>query len=377
MAEQNEGQEKTEEPTSRRLEQSREQGQVPRSRELTTTALLLAAGGMLMLIAPFIFEQFVQLGQVSWRIDAATIRAPDGMFRILRAGLWLGALAGLPVVVFVTVVGITSVLALGGVVYTFQPLAPKLSRISPIAGLGRMFSKRSLVELLKACLKLVVVGLPVFLILSSLSDEILALDLAHIDAAIMQSLSLVGWGFLGMALATAIVALVDVPWQIFDNADKLKMSLQEIKEEMKDTDGRPEVKQRIRRLQQEMASRRMLSDVPEADVIITNPEHYAVALKYDAGNMGAPRVLAKGVDFLAARIRQVATEKEVTIVQAPALARAVYYSTDIGGEIPKGLYLAVARILAYVMQLDRYRTGQGTAPVWPDELPIPDELRHD
>ena len=377
MAEQNEGQEKTEEPTARRLEQAREQGQVPRSRELTTTALLLAAGGTLMLMAPFVYAQFQELAMVSWRIDAATIRAPDGMFRILRSGLWLGLLAGLPVVVVVTAIGIASVLALGGVAVTFEPLLPKFSRIDPLAGLGRMFSLRSLVELLKAILKLFVVGVPVFLILSALSDEILALDLEHIDAAIMHALSLVGWGFLGMAAATIIIALVDVPWQLHDFASKMKMSLQEIKEEMKDTDGRPEVKQRIRRLQQEMASRRMLADVPNADVIITNPEHYAVALKYDAGSMGAPRVLAKGADFLAARIRQAATEHSVTIVQTPALARAVYYSTEVGGEIPKGLYLAVARILAYVMQLNRYRTGQGTAPVWPDELPIPDDLRHD
>ena len=377
MAEQNEGQEKTEEPTSRRLEQAREQGQVPRSRELTTTALLLAAGGTLMLLAPFVYAQFIELGRLSWQIDSATIRAPDGMFRILRSGLWLGVLAGLPVVVVVTAIGIASVLALGGVSVTFQPLMPKLSRIDPIAGIGRIFSMRSLVELLKAILKLFVVGVPVFLILSALSDEILALDLQHIDAAIMHAMWLVGWGFLGMAAATIIIALVDVPWQLYDFASKMKMSLQEIKEEMKDTDGRPEVKQRIRRLQQEMASRRMLADVPNADVIITNPEHYAVALKYDAGSMGAPRVLAKGADFLAARIRQAGTDHAVTIVQAPALTRAVYYSTEIGGEIPKGLYLAVARILAYVMQLNRYRKGQGTAPVWPDELPIPDELRHD
>lgn len=377
MAEQNEGQEKTEEPTTRRLEQAREQGQVPRSRELTTTALLLAAGATLMLMAPFVYAQFIELAEVSWRIDSATIRAPDGMFRILRSGMWLGVLAGLPVVVVVTAIGIASVLALGGVAVTFQPLMPKFSRIDPIAGIGRMFSLRSMVELLKAILKIFVVGVPVVLIMHSLADEILALDLEHIDAAIMHALSLVGWAFLGMAAATIIVALVDVPWQMYDFSSKLKMSLQEIKEEMKDTDGRPEVKQRIRRLQQEMASRRMLADVPNADVIITNPEHYAVALKYDAGSMGAPRVLAKGADFLAARIRQAGTEHAVTIVQTPALARAVYYSTEVGGEIPKGLYLAVARILAYVMQLNRYRAGQGTAPVWPDELPIPDDLRRD
>ena len=202
---------------------------------------------------------------------------------------------------------------LGGVSFNVDSLMPKFSRIDPLAGLARMFSMNALVELAKAVLKLVAVSVPVFFILTALTDDLLALDMQSIQSAMAGAVGIVGWGFLAMAAATMLIAMVDVPWQLYSYAQKLKMSFQEIQEEMKDTDGRPEVKSRIRRLQQEMSRKRMLADVPQADVIITNPDHYAVALKYDADKMGAPRVLAKGVDFLASRIRQAATEKTLRL----------------------------------------------------------------
>ena len=377
MAEQNDGQERTEEATPRKREQALEQGQVPRSRDLTTTVLLLGAAGMIMLLAPYMVDQLVQLAHAAWRLEPSDIRSPDIMFRVLRQGVWMGLLAALPVILTVTVAGVVSGMLLGGVTFNVDSLMPKFSRIDPLAGLARMLSMNALVELAKAVLKLVAVSVPVFFILTALTDDLLALDMQSIQSAMAGAVGIVGWGFLAMAAATMLIAMVDVPWQLYSYAQKLKMSFQEIQEEMKDTDGRPEVKSRIRRLQQEMSRKRMLADVPQADVIITNPDHYAVALKYDADKMEAPRVLAKGVDFLASRIRQAATENNIAIVQTPALARAVYFSTEVGAEIPKGLYLAVARVLAYVLQLNRYRIGIGAVPQWPDDLPIPDDLRHD
>jgi len=377
MAGQDDGQERTEDATPRRREQARERGEVPRSKELATTALLLGAAGTFMVLTPWMADKFMELAKHAWQLDAATVRAPDAMFRVLREGTYIGVLAAAPVLIVLAIAAIVAGVALGGVAFTFEPLLPQLSRIDPMAGLARMFSKRAVVELAKATLKLMVVGGPIVMMLASLANKMLALDRLNIQAAIAHAVGLIGWGFLAMAAATAIVALVDVPWQLYDFAEKLKMSFQEIKEESKDSDGRPEVKSRIRRLQQDMARKRMLTEVPNADVIITNPEHYAVALKYDQNTMAAPQVLAKGVDLLAERIRHVAAEHSITVIQTPALARAVYYSTEVGREVPKGLYLAVARVLAYVMQLNRYRTGIGKAPVWPDELPIPDELKRD
>lgn len=377
MAEQSDGQERTEEATPRKREQALEQGQVPRSRDLTTSVLLLGAAGMVILLAPYMVDKLVQCAHAAWRLEPGDVRSPDMMFSVLRQGVWLGLLAALPVILAITVAGVVAGMVLGGAAFNPDSLMPKFSRIDPLAGLARMFSKNALVELGKAVLKIVVVGVPVYFILDALTDDLLALDMQSIEGAMAAAVSIVGWGFLGMAATTILIAMVDVPWQLYSHSEKLKMSFQEIKEEMKDTDGRPEVKSRIRRLQQEMSRKRMLADVPMADVIITNPEHYAVALKYDAEKMGAPKVLAKGADFLAGRIRQAAIEHNIAIVQTPALARAVYYSTEVGAEIPKGLYLAVARVLAYVLQLNRYHKGIGAVPQWPDELPIPDDLQHD
>ena len=293
MAEQNDGQERTEEATPRKREQAREQGQVPRSRDLTTSVLLLGAAWIIILLAPYMVEKLVQLAHAAWHLEPADVRSPDIMFRVLRQGVWLGLLAALPVIATVTVAGVVAGMVLGGVAFNADSLMPKFSRIDPLAGLARMFSMNALVELAKAILKIVVVGVPVYFILYALTDDLLALDMQSISSAMGSAVSIVGWGFFAMTAATILIALVDVPWQLYSHSEKLKMSLQEIKEEMKDTDGRPEVKSRIRRLQQEMSRKRMLADVPMADVIITNPEHYAVALKYDADKMGAPRVLAK------------------------------------------------------------------------------------
>ena len=375
MAETESGQEKTEEASTRRLEQAHERGEVPRSRDLSTSALLIVGAASAIAYGPSATAVMLKLAHGQFAFGANAYRHPEAMVTALGLATRAGLVIAVPIMLLLAVAGIAANISLGGFSLSAEPLLPKFSRLDPIAGIARIFTLRSLVELSKSIVKFFVVGVPCVLILSGMMKSLLALSGQSPVQAALHGASIVGWGFLGMAAATALVAAVDVPWQLYEYANKMRMSRQEVREEAKDTDGRPEVKQRIRRVQQEMARKRMLADVPKADVIITNPDHYAVALSYASGSMGAPKLLAKGVDFMAERIRKVAGEHEIPIVQAPALARAVYHSTDVGYEIPKGLYLAVARILAYVFQLDRYRQGAGNAPVWPDDLPIPDELQ--
>ena len=375
MAETESGQEKTETASERRLQQARERGEVPRSRDLSTAALLIVGSASVLAFGERGAQVMLVLARAQFSFGPHAWRDPGAMVAALGQATRAGLVIALPILVLLTLAGIFASVALGGASFSSEALAPKFSRLDPIAGLGRLFALRSLVELVKSIGKLIVVGIPCVLILWHLMQVLLALSSQTPAQAAAHAVSMLGWGFLGMAAATAIIAAFDVPWQLYDYATKMRMSRQEVREESKDTDGRPEIKQRIRKVQQEMARKRMLADVPKADVIVTNPDHYAVALRYDSTAMGAPKLLAKGVDFMAERIRKVAGEHGIAIVQAPALARAVHHSTEVGYEIPKGLYLAVARILAYVFQLDRYRKGAGASPVWPDDLPIPDELR--
>lgn len=246
-----------------------------------------------------------------------------------------------------------------------------------MSGLGRMFGPKALLELGKAVAKVLVVGSFAGLIIYLNLPEILLLHRESPADAIEHAVTIVAWAFLFMAAAMILITAIDIPIQLFQHSQKLRMTLQQVKDEMKDSDGRPEIKQKIRQLQQQMASNRMMQDVPMADVVITNPEHYSVALRYDQSVDGAPIVLAKGADLLAMKIRELATENDIPIVSAPPLARAVYFNTDIGGEIPAGLYVAVAQVLAYIYQLRQWARGQIKKPTLDTKFDIPVELRHD
>jgi flagellar biosynthetic protein FlhB len=257
-------------------------------------------------------------------------------------------------------------------------MAPKFSRMNPGAGLKRMFSAKAVAELLKALAKFFIVLFVALLVLSADIDDLLRIAHEPLDRAIIHSLQVVGWSTLWMACGLFIIAAVDVPIQIWESIKKLKMTKQEVRDEHKDQEGRPEVKQRIRQLQREMSQRRMMAAVPDADVVITNPTHYAVALKYDPDKGGAPMLIAKGSDLLALKIREIATANEILLLESPALARSIYYSTELEQEIPGGLYLAVAQVLAYVYQIRQYRAGKGKRPdPLKDDLPIPPDLRRD
>jgi flagellar biosynthetic protein FlhB len=268
---------------------------------------------------------------------------------------------------------VLSNILVGGWLFSTEVMSPKFSKLNPISGIKRMFSLKALVELLKALLKFVLMSAIAILFLYSTLNELRLLGTVEVVEGMTNAGSLLVQAFLVMSLGLVVIALIDAPYQLWSNAEEMKMTLQEIKDEYKQTEGSPEIKGRIRRMQREMAQRRMMQDVPSADVIITNPEHYAVALQYDATTGDtAPKVLAMGIDFIAAQIRVIAQQNNIQIVRSPALARALYYNSEVGQVIPRSLFTAVAQILATVYQLREKKTS--TMPDF-SNIAIPDDLK--
>lgn len=377
MAESESGADKSEEPTEKRLRESREKGQLARSRELSTVAVTLGGIGGLLASGGGLAQTLMAMMQGTFELSRETLLDEGAMVRLLMGSGLMALEAIMPLLIALLIASIVGPVALGGWLFSAKAMAPKVSRMNPAAGLKRMFSTKALVELLKALGKFLVVLGVALLVLSAYQDDLLSIAKQPLDLAIMHSVEIVGWCALWMACGLIIIAAVDVPFQLWDNKQKLMMTKQEVKDEYKDSEGKPEVKSRIRQLQREAAQRRMMQAVPEADVVITNPTHFAVALKYDGDKGGAPRLVAKGGDFVALKIRKIAQEHKVTVLESPALARAVYYSTELDQEIPAGLYLAVAQVLAYVYQLRQYRSGKGRRPDPLNNLPIPPDLRRD
>ena len=370
------GQERTEQPTPKRLNEARKKGQIARSRELNTTLVLLAgAGGMIFL------GDNIMLGLKGIMTRGLTLKRevlfnPDTMVDFFMGGVVDALLILAPLFVLLVFVAFLAPMMLGGFSFSPEAISVKMSKLDPIKGLGKIFAVRGLVELLKALAKFVIVAAVVIVYLWINTDKFLHLADLEVNVALAETGYLIFWGFLFISCALIVVTMVDVPFQLWDHKKQLMMTLQEIKDEFKETDGHPEVKQHIRKLQMEMAERRMMQEVPKADVVITNPTHYAVALKYDQTSMGAPRVIAKGADLVAAEIRKVAAENNVPIAAAPPLTRALFFNTELGDEIPAGLYLAVAQILAYVYQLDKTKRASNDEITLPD-VDIPDDLKHD
>ncbi|MCD1638112.1 flagellar biosynthesis protein FlhB [Stutzerimonas frequens] len=377
MAESESGADKSEEPTEKRLRESREKGQLARSRELSTVAVTLGGIGGLLASGGGLAQTLMAMMQGTFELSRETLLDEGSMASLLMGSGLMALEAIMPLLIALLIASIVGPVALGGWLFSAKAMAPKVSRMNPAAGLKRMFSTQALVELLKALGKFLVVLSVALLVLSAYQDDLLSIAKQPLDLAIMHSVEIVGWCALWMACGLIIIAAVDVPFQLWSNKQKLMMTKQEVKDEYKDSEGKPEVKSRIRQLQREAAQRRMMQAVPEADVVITNPTHFAVALKYDGDKGGAPRLVAKGGDFVALKIREIAQEHKVTVLESPALARAVYYSTELDHEIPAGLYLAVAQVLAYVYQLRQYRAGKGRRPEPLNNLPIPPDLRRD
>lgn len=378
MAEEDDsGQEKTEEASARKIEKAREEGQIPRSRDLTTTAVLMLAAIGLYIFAGFMADRIIGLTRASFVISRAAIFDPNAMIGTLAAAIYDGLISIAPLMAILLVASIAGPIALGGFIFSSKAMMPQLSRMNPIAGIKRMFSMHSVIELLKSLGKVGLILWVTILLLKFYAQDMYRLSDESVGNAIIHSLEISILAVITLSAATILIAAIDVPIQIYQYNKKLKMSRQDLKDEAKDTEGKPEVKGRIRQLQREMAQRRMMGNVPQADVVITNPEHFSVALRYDPEKMDVPIMLAKGGDHVAMKIREIANAHKIDIIQSPVLARAIFYTTDIDEEIPAGLYLAVAQVLAYVFQLRNYRKGRGDRPQYPRNINVPREMRYD
>lgn len=366
--------EKTEPASPRRLEQAREEGDVPRSRELATCTVLLAAGLGLWMSGDGLIRRLSNMLASGFSFQREHAFDFNQLLVHLGVGLIDVAIGLAPLVGILVLVALGSPLLIGGWLFSAKSLEPKFSRLNPLSGLGNMFSVRSLVELVKAIGKALLIGSIAWIVVKSQIDEMLALSAEPFASGYAHLGSLLLVGFMSIVSGLVVIALIDAPYQMWHYANKLKMTREEVRQESKESDGDPQVKARIRQMQREMAKRRMMSEVPTADVVVTNPTHYAVALKYTEGKMRAPTVVAKGTDEVAAKIRELAAENKVPLLEAPPLARALYRHTELGDEIPSALYTAVAEVLAYVFQLRAYGKNGGVRPVAPQELDVPPDL---
>ena len=376
MAEESGG-EKTEQPTAKKLQDAAKKGQIARSKDLGTAVVLIASAASLLIFGKMLAIAVLNIGQRLMRLDQKDIFEPNSMFTAWgEAGRELAApLAG--IFFFILIAAFIGNTLLGGFNFSWEAAGPKASKMDPLKGFKRMFGLQALVELGKSILKVAVVMGVAYLLLNIYFMDIMALSLMSEPNNIESALYFLGWLFLGLCASVSIIAVVDAPYQMWNHTKQLKMSLQEIKDEHKNSEGSPETKGRIRRTQMQMSMKRMMQQVPTADVIVTNPTHYAVALKYDQGKFRAPAVVAKGVDEVAMHIRKIANEHKIPVLESPALARSIYYTTKLDHPIPEQLFAAVAQILAYVYQLKMYRKGKGSRPKsLAKELPIPEDFRH-
>jgi len=374
MAQENEdGQEKTEEATSKRLEDAREKGQVPRSRELTTTAMLLMAALSLSVMGGHMIEQLGQLMHHGLVIERAKVFDRWAVIDTLGTTIGHAALLMTPFMLVMMVTAFAAPVALGGWAFSTQALTFKPDKLDPIQGMKRLFNTRGLVEVVKAMAKFLLIGSVGAGLLWHYLPELMALGRESVTSGLAHTGSILSHAFVVLSASLLLIAAIDVPFQLWDHAKNMKMTRQEVRDEHKNTEGKPEVKSRIRQLQREVAQRRMMEEIPRADVVITNPTHYAVALRYDAEKMAAPVVVAKGVELVASQIRTVAVANRVPLYEAPPLARALYYSTEINHEVPAGLYLAVAQILAYIFQLKASVRG-GPIPVRPGKVEVSEDF---
>ncbi len=369
------GQERTEEPTGKRLSDAKDKGQVARSRELNTFIVLVVGSIGILAFGHYVTESLWTIMREQFQLSRSEIFDPTALVRHFGRVMWSAGTMLAPFLVVMVIAALVGPLALGGWSFSFESLQPKFEKMDPIKGVARLFGVRGLIELVKSLLKfLLIFGITVGLFLAHFKDFV-GLNGEPFVVAIKHGADLIGFSLVVLSASVGLIALIDVPFQLWDHKKKLKMTRQEIKDEMKDTDGRPEIKSRIRSLQMELAQSRIMEEVPKADVIITNPTHFAVALKYEHDQSAAPRVVAKGADLIAAHIRNLANASKIPVVSAPPLTRAIYHSTELDSEIPEGLYLAVAQVLAYVYQL-RSAYEHGTLePEMPIDLPIPDEYK--
>ncbi|MDD9195553.1 flagellar biosynthesis protein FlhB [Aliivibrio sp. S3MY1] len=375
MAE-SDGQERTEDATAKRLQQAKDKGQVARSKELASVSVLVCGSVALMWFGEDVAQALFSIMERFFSISREEIYDTNKLLEIVGGALIALVFPVFLILITLFVAALLGAAGLGGINFSAEAAMPKPSKMNPMSGIKRMFGMQSWVELLKSILKVSLVGGTAFYLIDKSKADLFQLSLDTYPANIFHSLDILLNFILLISCTLLIVVAIDIPFQIWQHANQLKMTKQEIKDEYKETEGKPEVKGRIRMLQREMTQRRMMADVPSADVIVTNPEHYSVALRYDQNKDSAPIVVAKGVDHIAMKIREIAREHNIDILPAPPLARALYHSTEIEQQIPDGLFAAVAQILAYIFQMKQYKKRGGTRPELDENtLTIPDELK--
>ncbi len=366
--------EKTEQATPKRIEKAREDGDVPRSKELATVSVLLA-------VLVGVWASGPQLTQALKTNMASGLTLPRNL--VFEPGLLIVSIAQnlmellwafLPLSVLVVFIAIASPVLLGGWNVSSKALIPQFNKLNPLSGLKRLVSKNAAMEFFKAVAKATLVGCVAFFVVAAEIDDVLMLPLLPVNEALTSTAYLILVTMIAIASSLVLIAAVDVPFQLWSYANKLKMTKQDVRQESKETEGNPEIKARIRQQQREMARRRMMAEIPSADVVVTNPTHYAVAIQYKNDSMRAPVVVAKGADAIALKIREIAAEHKVSVLESPKLARALYAHTDLGDAIPEALYAAVAEVLAYVYQMRIFKKEGGLQPRQPDVLEVPDEL---
>mgnify|MGYP000200193333 FL=1 len=369
MSDQDTSEERSEEPTAKRLEKAQEDGQVARSQELGVAAMMIGIACFMYLFGGFLLTKLSEVFVSGFVFDRKSVFS-DNLLPVTFGSQALDSLLVMvPIFALAVVIALGAAGALGGFIFSLKALAPKASKINPLAGFKRMFGMKAVVDLTKALTKFTLVGGVLFLVVSQSFDRFIALGFMDVGPAMAEAGKIIAGGTVLVTLTLIIAAAIDVPYQIYEFNKKMKMTKQEVKDEFKDTEGRPEVKAQIRRKQREMAMGQMMEAVADADVIIVNPEHFAVALSYDPSSDGAPVLVAKGVDFIAQGIREKAAETGVPLFQSPTLARALYFTTDINQSVPESLYYAVAQVIAYVFSLNSVGRGGGAAEKPQPEVP--------
>jgi flagellar biosynthetic protein FlhB len=376
MAESDSG-EKTEEPTAKKLTDARKKGQIARSKDLGTMFVLVGSACAMLLMGNSLVEGLSLMMKRLFSLDRREVMDVNALFNVIANSVPLVITPILWIFFIIIIAAFIGNTMLGGMSFSWEAMAPKASRLSPAAGFKRMFGVQAVVELVKSILKFFGVFIVAFLLLSGLFDQILGLSLEAVPINFGHAVTMLLWMFLTLALSIGIIAIIDAPYQVWNHTRQLKMTKQEIKDEHKNIDGNPEVKGRIKRTQYEMSQRRMMGEVPDSDVVITNPTHYSIALKYDAAIGGAPKLVAKGIDEMAMHIRTIAKENDVEIIQSAALARSLYYTAKVDQDIPEELYAAVAQVLAFIFQLNEHKKGRAKKPIpIAKELPIPEEFKY-
>ncbi|MBD1556056.1 flagellar biosynthesis protein FlhB [Vibrio sp. S9_S30] len=376
MAE-SDGQERTEDATPKRLKQARDKGQVARSKELASVSVLVIGSVALMWFGESLSRGLFTVMSRLFSLSREEIYDFGKLIEIIFGALVYLILPLLLILITIFVAALAGAAGVGGISFSVEAAMPKASKMNPLSGLKRMVGMQSWVELIKSILKVLLVAGVAFYLIQASRQDLFQLSLDLYPANIFHALDILLNFTLLISCSLLVVVAIDIPFQIWQHANQLKMTKQELKDEFKETEGKPEVKGRIRMLQREMAQRRMMADVPQADVIITNPEHFSVALRYNQKTDKAPVVVAKGTDHIALKIREIALEHDIYVVPAPPLARALYHSTELEQQIPDGLFTAVAQVLAYVFQLKQFRKRGGERPTLQERnMPIPPDLRH-